>query len=314
MEQKRNYQREMEQILESLGGGTAPCGAQSAANESHKCGEPAPNTSAAELRGESSPRTSAPGLCDARAPETSAPHKPTLLLHACCGPCSSYCLETLVPYFDITIYYYNPNISPQQEYARRLSELEKFLTRFPDAVSGGVKLVEATYDPEDFFTATNVRNEPELAAEPERGERCRRCYELRMGKAYEYACANGFDWFTTTLSISPHKDAEKINTIGFALEAGARGIDAKNAVTLEAKAQEAGARESSTREIGAHGAAQPQVTASMQKSQPRKKITRFLPSDFKKKNGFLRSTQITEEYGMWRQDYCGCIYSARQQA
>ena len=239
--EKRNYQQEMEKILESLGGETASRGAQCAANESHKCGEPVP--------------------------QTSAPKKPTLLLHACCGPCSSYCLETLVPYFDITIYYYNPNISPQQEYERRLSELEKFLTRFPDAVSGGVKLVEASYDPEDFFTATNVRNEPELAAEPERGERCRRCYELRMGKAYEYACANGFDWFTTTLSISPHKDAEKINVIGFALEAGA------------------------------HGAAQ---------------ATRFLPSDFKKKNGFLRSTQITEEYGMWRQDYCGCIYSARK--
>ncbi len=220
MAEKRNYQREMEEILESLGG-------------------------------------------------DSAPEKPTLLLHACCGPCSSYCLETLVPYFDITIYYYNPNISPQQEYERRLSELEKFLARFPAALSGGVKLVEATYDPEDFFTATNVRNEPELAAEPERGERCHRCYELRMGKAYEYASANGFDWFTTTLSISPHKDAEKINVIGFALEAGA------------------------------HEAAQT-------------KATRFLPSDFKKKNGFLRSTQITEEYGMWRQDYCGCIYSMRK--
>ena len=182
-------------------------------------------------------------------------------------------LPRLVPYFDITIYYYNPNISPQQEYERRLSELEKFLARFPAALSGSVKLVEATYDPEDFFTATNVRNEPELAAEPERGERCRRCYELRMGKAYEYACANGFDWFTTTLSISPHKDAEKINVIGFALEAGAHG--------------------------------------TAQGNQPRTKATRFLPSDFKKKNGFLRSTQLTEEYGMWRQDYCGCIYSAR---
>ena len=197
--------------------------------------------------------------------------KPTLLLHACCGPCSSYCIETLVPYFDITIYYYNPNISPQQEYDRRLSELVKFLSRFPDAVSGGVKLVEAQYNPEDFNTATNVRNEPELAAEPERGERCRRCYSLRMGKSYEYACANGFDWFTTTLSISPHKDAEKINVIGFALEAGAASLADKN-----------------------------------------KKVTRFLPSDFKKKNGFLRSTQLTEEYGMWRQDYCGCTYSMRK--
>ena len=248
--EKRNYQREMEEILESLGGA---CGASSAQSTSapETCGSPAPHHSTPDASGEPVPK------------------KPTLLLHACCWPCSSYCLETLVPYFDITIYYYNPNISPQQEYARRLSELEKFLTRFPAALSGGVKLVEAAYDPEDFFTATNVRNEPELAAEPERGERCRRCYELRMKKSYEFASANGFDWFTTTLSISPHKDAEKINTIGFALEAGA------------------------------HEAAQT-------------KATRFLPSDFKKKNGFLRSTQITEEYGMWRQDYCGCIYSMRK--
>jgi predicted adenine nucleotide alpha hydrolase (AANH) superfamily ATPase len=248
--EKRNYQREMEQILESLGGA-------------------APEFCGGTVAGSSAPFEAVPGSSAPDASGEPAPKKPTLLLHACCGPCSSYCLETLVPYFDITIYYYNPNISPQQEYARRLSELEKFLTRFPAALSGGVKLVEAAYDPEDFFMATNVRNEPELAAEPERGERCRRCYELRMKKSYEYACANGFDWFTTTLSISPHKDAEKINTIGFALEAR-------------------------THEVA------------------QTKATRFLPSDFKKKNGFLRSTQITEEYGMWRQDYCGCIYSMRK--
>ena len=271
---KRNYQREMEQILESLGGA---CSASSAL-VGDTCDKP-------RLDG------TAPHGCDGTAPATNctAQEKPSLLLHACCGPCSSYCLETLVPYFDITIYYYNPNISPQQEYARRLSELEKFLTRFPAALSGGVKLVEATYDPEDFFTATNVRNEPELAAEPERGERCRRCYELRMKKAYEYASANGFDWFTTTLSISPHKDAEKINTIGLTLEAS----------SLEAAQCEA-----------AQAAAEPQESGH--KSQPQTKTTRFLPSDFKKKNGFLRSTQITEEYGMWRQDYCGCIYSMRK--
>lgn len=287
---KRNYQREMEEILESLGGVCSACNASSAPggdtcdgivlggdtcdNSPETCGSPASHHSA--------PATN----CKAYAP---AAKKPTLLLHACCGPCSSYCLETLVPYFDITIYYYNPNISPQQEYARRLSELEKFLTRFPAALSGGVKLVEATYDPEDFFTATNIRNEPELAAEPERGERCRRCYELRMKKAYEYASANGFDWFTTTLSISPHKDAEKINIIGLALEAS----------SLEAAQSEA-------------AQASAELLESGHKSQPQTKATRFLPSDFKKKNGFLRSTQITEEYGMWRQDYCGCIYSMRK--
>ena len=259
---KRNYRQEMEKILAEI----------SATSTS---GEPV----AVGTTGEVSAPVAADKSVEVSAP---APRKPTLLLHACCGPCSSYCIETLVPYFDITIYYYNPNISPQQEYDRRLSELAKFLARFPDAISGGVKLVEAQYNPEEFYDATNVRNEPELAAEPERGERCRRCYSLRMGKAYEYACANGFDWFTTTLSISPHKDAEKINVIGFALEAGA----------LEA--------------------AQTQTTAQTQKSQPHTKATRFLPSDFKKKNGFLRSTQLTEEYGMWRQDYCGCTYSMRK--
>jgi len=253
---KRNYQREMEQILESLSSNSA---------ENTNDGTPTP----------------LPGIRS---------QKQTLLLHACCGPCSSYCLETLVPFFDITIYYYNPNISPQQEYARRLSELEKFLARFPAAVSGNVKLVEATYITEDFFTATNVRNEPELTTEPERGERCRRCYELRMRKSYEYACKNGFDWFTTTLSISPHKDAEKINTIGFTLE-----NEAKEAINTQTQIQ---------------GSSQSQ--GATDHAIQKKKITRFLPSDFKKKNGFLRSTQLTEEYGMWRQNYCGCIYSARK--
>ncbi len=264
---KRNYQREMEQILQSLSGCSAPfevsrVGGSSVPGESSVSGG-TPQTSNSVSGGveNATDYTKSP---QNSAPESGTPQrKPTLLLHACCGPCSSYCLETLVPFFNITIYYYNPNISPQQEYERRLTELEKFLARFPAAVSSSVKLVEAAYNPEDFYNATNVRNEPELATEPERGERCRRCYELRMRKAYEYACANGFDWFTTTLSISPHKDAEKINTIGFALET------ARNR-------------------------------------------TRFLPSDFKKKNGFLRSTQLTEEYGMWRQDYCGCIYSARK--
>ena len=108
-----------------------------------------------------------------------------------------------------------------------------------------------------------------------------------MGKAYEYACANRFDWYTTTLSISPHKDAEKINDIGFALEAKA----------LEAARKAAAAQADAEAHTDAHG------------KIPQQKITRFLPSDFKKKNGFLRSTQLTDEYGMWRQDYCGCVYS-----
>jgi predicted adenine nucleotide alpha hydrolase (AANH) superfamily ATPase len=190
--------------------------------------------------------------------------KPSLLLHACCGPCSSYVIEYLASFFDITIFYYNPNIHPKAEYDRRLAELEKFVGVFPPSVQNAVKIVVDDYNPEDYFTATNVRNETELASEPEKGERCRRCYEFRMRKAYSYAVENGFDWFTTTLSISPHKDAEKINTIGLALAEAADSV------------------------------------------------TRFLPADFKKKGGFLRSTQLSAEYGLWRQDYCGCVYSRRK--
>ncbi len=198
--------------------------------------------------------------------------KPTLLLHACCGPCSSYVIEYLAKIFDITIYYYNPNIHPKEEYFRRLEELKKFLERFPEAIQNSVKLVVDEYNPEDYFTATNVRSELELQTEPEKGERCRRCYQFRMKRAWDYACKEGFDWFTTTLSISPHKDSEKINVIGRELEGAIKTNDSLT--------------------ITPH--------------------TKFLPSDFKKKGGFLRSTQLSEEYGLWRQDYCGCVYSMRK--
>lgn len=193
--------------------------------------------------------------------------KPSLLLHACCGPCSSYVLEYLAKHFDITIFYYNPNIYPIQEYFRRLNELEKFLTVFPDAINNSVKLVKCNYDPEEYFKSTNVMNEKELQTEPEKGERCRRCYKFRMEAAYNYAINNSFDWMTTTLSISPHKDSEKINIIGIELE------------------------------------------KSFSLNFPDKKITKFLPSNFKKNGGFLRSTQLSSIYGLWRQDYCGCVFS-----
>ena len=192
-------------------------------------------------------------------PETTV--KPSLLLHACCGPCSSYVLEYLFKYFDITIFYYNPNIYPQEEYQRRLAELRKLYETFPPALEGKVKVVEEAYDPEDFYKAVGTRQEPELADEPEKGERCRRCYEFRLRRAFEYASAGGYDYFCTTLSISPFKDAEKLNVIGQELEA--------------------------ENPSGPH----------------------WLPSDFKKKGGFKRSLEISEEYGMYRQDYCGCIYS-----
>lgn len=195
------------------------------------------------------------------APEN-ARQKPALLLHACCGPCSSYVIEYLASIFDITVYYYNPNIHPEAEYSRRLEELKTFLKKFPPAVQENVKLVVDEYNQEDYFSATNVLNETELQKEPEKGERCFRCYEFRMRRSWNYAVKNNFQWFTTTLSISPHKDSQKINLIGKKLE------------TLSGSP-----------------------------------ATKFLYSDFKKKGGFLRSTQLTAQFNMWRQNYCGCVYS-----
>ena len=185
--------------------------------------------------------------------------KPSLLLHACCGPCSSYVLEYLMKYFDITIYYYNPNIHPKAEYIRRLNELKTFLPKFDkDKLTC---LYEENYDPEEFFKAVNTEIDTELKTEGEKGERCRRCYKFRMEKAYEHAVKNNFDWFTTTLSISPFKDADKINIIG-------KELESRNSTG-----------------------------------------TKFLTSDFKKKGGFKRSLELSEEYGLYRQDYCGCIFS-----
>lgn len=185
--------------------------------------------------------------------------KPSLLLHACCGPCSSYVLEYLMKYFDITIYYYNPNIHPEAEYTRRLNELKTFLPKFDkDKLTC---LYEENYDPEEFFKAVNTEIDTELKTEGEKGERCRRCYKFRMEKAYEHAVKNNFDWFTTTLSISPFKDADKINIIG-------KELESRNSTG-----------------------------------------TKFLTSDFKKKGGFKRSLELSEEYGLYRQDYCGCIFS-----
>ena len=179
--------------------------------------------------------------------------RPRLLLHACCGPCSSAVLEQLSRFFEITVLYYNPNTWPEAEYRRRGQELERFVAA---AHPLGVKVIEDRYDPAEFYSAVSG-----LEAEPERGGRCTVCYRLRMRRAAEYAAQNGFEWFATTLSISPHKDAERINQIGRALEA----------------------------EFG----------------------VKHLPSDFKKKNGYLRSLQLSEEYGLYRQDYCGCEFSAK---
>lgn len=181
---------------------------------------------------------------------------PRLLLHSCCGPCSTHCIQCLAEYFSVTVYYYNPNIFPPEEYRMRAAEQERFVRAFP--ARHPLDFVEGTYDSERFYEMARGREEL-----PEGGERCFACYELRMREAALYARSHGFDFFTTTLSVSPLKNAEKLNEIGERLE----------------------------REFAP---------------------LRYLYSDFKKKDGYKRSCELSREYGMYRQDYCGCIYSKRQ--
>ncbi|MBR5234409.1 MAG: epoxyqueuosine reductase QueH [Clostridia bacterium] len=178
--------------------------------------------------------------------------KPSLLLHICCAPCSSYVLEYLSEFFDITLFFYNPNITSESEYNYRIDEAKRLIFEMP--LSGKVDFIPARYDISEFFAvAKGFENEPEG------GERCFRCYELRLRETAAYAKKNGFDYFTTTLSISPYKNAEKLNSIG--------------------------------------------------KSLSEKYDVKYLYSDFKKKNGYKRSIELSQEYNLYRQDFCGCIYS-----
>lgn len=177
---------------------------------------------------------------------------PKLLMHSCCAPCSSYCLSYLAEYFYITIYYYNPNITEQAEYQKRVKEQQRLLGELP--VKYPIAFVEGAYEPEVFLAMAKGMEQL-----PEGGERCFACYELRQRKAAEYAKEHHFDYFTTTLSVSPHKNAAKLNEIGLRL------------------AQEYGIP--------------------------------YLVSDFKKKGGYLKSIELSAEYHLYRQDYCGCVYS-----
>lgn len=179
---------------------------------------------------------------------------PSLLLHSCCAPCSSYCLEYLSEYFRITVFYYNPNISPAEEYRKRVKEQEYLIGCLNEKVMNQITFEEGIYEPERFYKMAKG-----LEQAPEGGERCFRCYELRQREAAALAKERGFDYFTTTLTISPLKNAEKLNQIGERLSA----------------------------EYG----------------------VRYLPSDFKKKNGYKRSIELSQEYHLYRQNYCGCIYS-----
>lgn len=177
--------------------------------------------------------------------------KPRLLLHACCAPCSSYCLEYLKDHFDITLFFYNPNITDKEEFDKRYSEL----LRLVKEMRLDIQVVCPEYDNEEFLSA--VKGKEDL---PEGGERCTVCYALRLKKACDYAEENGFEYYCSTLSISPYKDAVRLNAIGENLASG--------------------------------------------------KKVKHLPNDFKKKGGYLRSIQLSKEYGLYRQSFCGCVFSA----
>ena len=180
---------------------------------------------------------------------------PTLLLHSCCAPCSSYVLEYLSNYFRITVLYYNPNIYPESEYSKRIIEQQTLIgemrTKYP------VQFIAGSYEKEKFYAMAKGLEEVK-----EGGVRCFQCYELRLRETAEIAKAGGYDYFTTTLSISPLKNAAKLNEIGLKL------------------AEEYGVA--------------------------------YLTSDFKKKNGYKRSVELSAQYGLYRQDYCGCEFSMRQ--
>ena len=175
--------------------------------------------------------------------------RPRLLLHSCCGPCSSYVLEYLTRYFEVSLSYYNPNIQPREEYELRLENQLKVLERIP-----GVTLAPCGYDGGAYDEA--VRG---LENEPEGGARCTECFALRLDFAARAAKRLGCDYFATTLTVSPHKDAQRINAIGEAL-AGKYGV-------------------------------------------------KWLPADFKKRDGYKRSIELSREFGLYRQNYCGCLYS-----
>ena len=185
---------------------------------------------------------------------------PSLFLHSCCAPCSSYVLEYLRQYFRITVFYYNPNITEDAEYRKRVEEQKRLIAAYNQKAQGySIEVLEGDYEPDRFFQIAKG-----LEACPEGGERCFACYELRLLETAKRARAGNYDYFTTTLSISPLKNAAKLNEIGEKLAASC-------------------------------GVA-------------------WLPSDFKKRDGYKRSIELSREYGLYRQDYCGCVYSRRQSA
>lgn len=183
------------------------------------------------------------------------PKVPTLLLHSCCAPCSSYVLEYLSNYFEITIFYYNPNITEAEEYQKRVSEQKRFIQELKAKYP--IHFLEGNYEPNQFLELSKG-----LEEEKEGGARCVKCYYLRLEKTAKMARQLHFDYFTTTLTLSPYKKSDKLNEIGSYLE--------------------------------------------------NKYHVSYLYSDFKKKNGYKRSIELSKKYNLYRQDYCGCIYSKKE--
>lgn len=179
--------------------------------------------------------------------------KKRLLLHACCAPCASSVLERVTPYFDVTIYFYNPNITDRSEYLHRYNEL----LRFVSIVYGDkIKVIDGGFEPQPFIEAARG-----LEDEPERGLRCDKCFYLRLKKTAELAKVGLYDYYCTTLSVSPHKNAQLLNELGFKIE--------------------------------------------------QEELVKWLPSDFKKKQGYVRSIELSKEYDLYRQNYCGCVFSQK---
>ncbi len=179
----------------------------------------------------------------------------SVLLHSCCAPCSSYCVEYLSEYFNIMVLFYNPNIYPREEYLRRVEEQKEFLNKMPSKNFLG--FIEGDYETSVFYKKASSR-----VIEREGDKACQNCYEFRLQRAAMVAKDLGYDYFATTLSISPHKNSQDINRIG----------------------------ESVAEKVG----------------------VMHLPSDFKKKNGFKRSVELSDSLGLYRQDYCGCVYSKKE--
>lgn len=182
-------------------------------------------------------------------------NKPTLLLHSCCAPCSTLCIDRLKQYFDLTIFYYNPNMSDSSEYEKRKNEQIKYINHL-NTLGDNIKFVEIGFCQDDYKTIAKG-----LENEPEGGKRCYLCYKLRLAKTFGLAQNRGFNYFCSTLSISPYKNAEWLNQIGLSLETN---------------------------------------------------DTKWLPTDFKKREGYKISRQMAREQNLYEQNYCGCVYSKKE--